>query len=78
MEQDNSFIRFLDALFSRQGALFSMQYCIEEKDFDFAMDYHFDYLYWDDEVKRLLEQHIDKYLKLIHSLRSEDNGTLAS
>lgn len=69
MEQDNSFIRFLDALFSRQGALFSMQYCIEEKDFDYAMDYHFDYLYWDDEVKRLYEQHIDKYLEMKQNLR---------
>jgi hypothetical protein len=70
MAQDNSFIRFLDALFSRQGALFSMQYCIGEGDFESAMDYHFDYLYWDDEVKRLLDRHTDAYLEILQSLRS--------
>ena len=69
MKQDNSFMRFLDALFSRHGALFSMQFCVEEEHFDEALEHHLDYLYWDDEVKRLYEQHIDKYLEMKQNLR---------
>ena len=71
MTQDNSFIGLLDAMCHRQTALLLMQMDIENGDFNYAMENHFEYLYWNDEVKRLFHKHEPKYWELVWNVRTK-------
>ena len=64
MKQDNSFIGLLDAMSNKASALLLMQIDVENGDFDYAMENHFEYLYWHDEFQRLYRQHEANYWEL--------------
>ena len=64
-KEDNTFIGLLDAMWNRAQSLLMMQIDIEDMDFQCAMENQFEYLYWCDEVKRLLIKHDEAYWDLV-------------
>lgn len=66
-KEDDTLIDLLDAMWNRAQSLLMMQIDIEDNDFQCAMENHFEYLYWNDEVSRLLIKHDEAYWGLILS-----------
>lgn len=72
MKRKTTLVDLLDAMYNRQGALLMMQVEIEDGDFQYAMENHFEYLYWGDEVTRMWEEHEAEYWDLIWAARLKE------
>jgi hypothetical protein len=68
MKRKETLVDLLDALWNRSSALLSMQIDIEDGDFECAMDSHFGYLYWNDEVFRLLRLFCNELDELMNAV----------
>lgn len=64
MSKESRLFNLLNAEWQRALKLACMQMEIEDGDFDSAMGYQFEYLYWHDEFLVLLDKHWDKYWAL--------------
>jgi S-formylglutathione hydrolase FrmB len=62
--KENRLINLLNAEGQRAVRLACMQLEIEEGNFDEAMGYQFEYLYWHDEFIELLDEHHNEWWAL--------------
>ena len=64
MKKKDTLVDLLDADWNRAAALLTMQQDIEAGDFMLAMESQLHFLYWDDEVNRLLHEFNQPYWDL--------------
>jgi S-formylglutathione hydrolase FrmB len=62
--KESRLLNLLNAEWQRALKLACMQMEIEDGDFDSAMGYQFEYLYWHDELDRLFPKHSAEYWSL--------------
>ena len=61
MKKESRLVDVLNADWNRAQVLLMMQMHIEDRDYEWAMCYQFQYLYWHDEFNRLYRLHSKEY-----------------
>lgn len=64
MKKESALVKLLDAEWHRSCALVMMQLRIEDEDYEWAMNYQIEYLYWRDEFDELYKRNCDGYWAL--------------